>query len=161
MTVTYTLKNTGNVRLGVEPAVRVTGPFGLLPQYADGKKADELLPGSSVEQTVAVDDVWPLVFESVTVSATAVASTGLDDPGIGTVTGSAHAWAVPWALLAIVLIVVGAWLLLRRRRQHRGTPSGGGGRHSGDGGGAPALPPTAANEQPVTSTPLPEAQAVP
>lgn len=146
MTVTYTLKNTGNVRLGVEPAVRVAGPFGLLPQSADGKKVDELLPGSSVEQTVTVDDVWPLVLESVTVSATAVAAIGRDDPGIGTVTGSTHAWAVPWAYLALLVLIAAGWWWLRRRRQRRAAARRGRRSHARS-----AAPDTATPREPADS----------
>lgn len=121
LTVTYTLTNTGNVRYGVEPSVRASGPFGLLARTADGTKVDELLPGASVEQTVAVPEVWPLVIESVTVSAAAVSTLGRDDPGIGTVTGSTRAWAVPWPLLVLVVLLLSAWLVVRRRRR-RPTP---------------------------------------
>jgi hypothetical protein len=157
-TVTYTLSNTGNVRLGVHPSVRGSGQFGLLARSAAGSSIDDLLPGSSVEQTVTMPNVWPLVLESVRVSATAVAATNRDDPGIGTVTRTGHTWAVPWAWLAIVLIVVGVWLLLRRRRRRPGSPPPGG-RHSGTVTGAPVLPPTAATETHATSEPLPETQA--
>ena len=155
MTVTYTLTNTGNIRLGVEPAARVSSLFGLLAQSADGARVDELLPGSSVEQSIVVDDVWPLVLDSVTVSAPAVAAIGRDDPGIATATGSAFVWAIPWALLAILVLLVGGWLLLRRRRSRART---GGGRHSG--GGTPAAP-SAPAELPVTSPVLRETQVVP
>jgi len=158
LSVRYTLTNSGNVRVGVDPSVRAGGPFGLLARTVSGPTIDELLPGASVDQTVEVPNVWPLVLDSVVVSATAVAAPGRDDPGIGTVTGSGHAWAVPWALLAIVLLLVGGWLLLRRRRRHRINPRAG--RHAGDGNGAPLSPPRA-NELPATS-PLPDhSRAVP
>lgn len=121
MTVSYTIRNTGNVRMAVDPSVEVAGPLGLLAESADGERVDELLPGSEIRQTVTVDGVWPLVREDVTVSAVALAAPGGADPGLGAVTASVVVWAVPWALLVALLLLVALVLLwLRRRRRPRG-----------------------------------------
>lgn len=119
MEVSYTIRNTGNVRMAVEPAVEVAGPFGLLPESADGERVDELLPGSEVLQTVTVDGVWPLVREDVTVSAAALPGPGGLDPDLGSVTASVVVWAIPWVILGLLLLLVALMVLWARRRRRR------------------------------------------
>ena len=100
VTVDYTLRNTGNVRMAVEPEVAVGGAFGLLRERVDGDRVDELLPGGEVRRSTTVPGVWPLVLETVTVDATAVAPAAGDDPGVGTVVGAVRVWAVPGCVVA-------------------------------------------------------------
>lgn len=121
--VTYTLTNSGNVRFGIEPSVRGTGPFGLAPRTAEGRTIAELLPHAAVRQTVTLDDVWPFAIETVTVSARAVAALGRDDPGLGTVTASSWTWVLSWLYLVLVVLVGAAvaWFLQRRRSRRPGT----------------------------------------
>lgn len=119
--VSYTLQNTGNIAMAVEPSVTVAGPFGLRPVPARADRVDLLLPGSATQQTVTVDDVWALVRESVTIDAAAVAPAAGQDPGLGTVSASVTLWAVPWlavAVLALVLVFV-TWRSLARRARRR------------------------------------------
>ena len=115
--VSYTLRNTGNVRMAVEPTVRTAGVFGLLSREAQSKRVDELLPHGSAHRATVITDVWPLVVQHVTVSADAVAGPAGTDPGIGAVEASTWTLAVPWILLAVVLVLVGWWILRRRRRR--------------------------------------------
>jgi len=126
--VSYTLRNTGNVRMAVDPSVEVAGPFGLMSRRTDGERVDELLPGGEVRRSTTVTDVWPLVREQVTVSATAVAAVGRDDPGVGTVSAHVSIWAVPWLLLGLVLLLAAlvAAGVIRRRRRPRGRRVAGG-----------------------------------
>jgi len=141
--VEYTLTNSGNVRYGVEPSVRATGPFGIAPHNADGKKIDELLPHASVTQTVTLPGVFPLLLENVTVSATAVASVmGATDPGLGTVKATSWTWLWSWLLLVLLLLVgaLVAWREVRRRRRRPGVwgpPAGLWGAAPTPGGGTP------------------------
>lgn len=134
--VAYALENTGNVRMKVSPTVRVTGPFGLLPRSADGPVVDELLPGGSVDQTVAVPDVWPLVRLTTTVTAVAEAATGGADPGLDPVSSSTSTWAWPWLLVAVLvlLVLLIAWRVVRRRRRRRLPPPSEGSRRARRGG---------------------------
>jgi hypothetical protein len=119
--VGYTLRNTGNVRMAVQPDVRVTGPVGLLPRTARGDRIDELLPGSEVHVSTTVSGVWSLGRESVTVSATGLPSATGEDPGVGTVRASTQVWAIPWAVLALLVLLVGlvAYRVKRRPRRHQ------------------------------------------
>jgi len=136
MTVTYTLRNDGNIRMAVEPSVRVSGPFGLLPRTADGDRLDELLPGGQVQLTTTVDGVWPLVLQQVDVGARTVAAPAGADPGLGTVHGTTSLLAMPWlvvGLLALLVVLLVIRVLLRRRRA--APPSRGGGSDDGRGAG--------------------------
>jgi hypothetical protein len=122
MEVEYTLTNSGNVRFGVKPSVRATGPFGLAPHSADGKPVDELLPHSSVTQSVTLNGVFPLLLENVVVSAEATPAQGGSEPGVGTVHASSWMWLWTWLVLIVVLLVgVGLlWWQVRRRRNAPG-----------------------------------------
>jgi hypothetical protein len=128
--LTYTLRNTGNVRMAVEPSARVTGPFDLLARSAAGSRVDVLLPGAEVHQSITVTGVWPLVRETVTVSARAVATAAGDDPGLGTVTTSINTGALPWAGLAVLALLLAliVALVARRRGPRRGRRQGSGNR---------------------------------
>lgn len=112
-TVTYTLRNTGNVRMRVEPGVKVAGPFGLLPASTDGAPVDELLPRGEVEQEAVVDGVWPLVRSTVTVTARPSTAPDGAEITLDPVSVSQDLWTVPWLWLLVLLVVV---VLLTRRR---------------------------------------------
>lgn len=120
--VEYTLTNSGNVRVGVKPSVRATGPFGASPHTADGTAIAELLPHSSVTQKISFDGVFPAGLENVVVSAAAVAAQGGSDPGIGTVHASSWTWLWTWALPVVLLATGGVvtWFRIRRRRSRPG-----------------------------------------
>lgn len=142
--VTYTLTNTGNSRVSVAPAVRVAGPWGLLARTAAGQTIDELLPGSSVQQSVTVPRVWPLVREVVTVSAVAGAPVAGQVPGIPPAVASTVVWAIPWlvvvALLLILLLVVAITFRRRWRKQKLASAPAGSRRARRAGVGASAAP---------------------
>jgi hypothetical protein len=127
--VSYTVHNTGNVRLSAAQAVKVAGPFGLLPMTASAvSDAPELLPGESWKMTVPVAGVFPAFLLNGTVAidpalAAELADQPGSDSGLGVVEANADGWAVPWALLGLVLlvaaVVVGGILYPRRRRRVR------------------------------------------
>lgn len=121
VTATYTLQNTGNVAMAVEPTVTAAGPFQLRPTSAQADRVDLLLPGSVTEQSVTITDVWPLVRESVTVDAAAVAPVAGDDPGLGTVSARVVLWAVPWSAIAVLVVVLAlvVWRVLARRARRK------------------------------------------
>lgn len=133
VTVRYSLRNAGNVTLGVEPAVSVSGPLGLLPRNLDDQRLDDLLPGGSVEREVVVDNVWASIWNGAEVSAVAVAPTIGEDPGIGTVRAASGVWAMPWLALGLLLAVAAVGALVWYRRYRRSHPRPDGGRPSDTG----------------------------
>jgi hypothetical protein len=117
--LTYTLTNTGNTRLSVLPTSAASGPFGLGKVSATGKKIDELLPKASVTQTVELSAVWPLVADTVRVTAAATAPVAGNAPSLAAPTAHTVMWAVPWAYLALLALIAAGWWWLRHRRQRR------------------------------------------
>ncbi len=122
-TVTYTVHNTGNVRLSAGQTVALSGPFGWFPVDAGTVTAvPELLPGESWSVSVPVRGVVPAFWLTATtaLSPKLPAVTG-STPGVDGVAAEAGALAVPWALLVLLLVVaaavVGTVLVLRRGRR--------------------------------------------
>jgi hypothetical protein len=123
-TLTYTLTNEGNARLAPGTTASVSGPFGLLPATVADPELPELLPGSSVERSVRIEGIVPLVFMSADVVAAPEVvvregSTQAAPPTVADVRSSVVLWAVPWTTLVLLLLVAAAvvlWLRARRRR---------------------------------------------
>lgn len=123
-TVSYTLTNTGNTRLDPDVEVALGGPFGWAGVTA-ADDAPELLPGSSLQRTVEVVGVVPLVLLSAEVTATsqvvsrtlAGAEPSTLDPLVSQA-GAATA-AVPWTALAILaaIALLVAWRIVAARRR--------------------------------------------
>lgn len=105
---TYTVRNTGNVRLGAAQGLAVTGPFGLGRQTVELTDVPELLPGGEYTASVTVDDVT--AFGRLTSALTISASS---EPH-AVVAATAAAWAVPWRLLGCA--AAAAFIVWRRRR---------------------------------------------
>ncbi|MGA1838788.1 DUF916 domain-containing protein [Herbiconiux sp. 11R-BC] len=125
--VSYTIRNTGNVRLSAAQAVSLAGPFGLLPiDVTSVEPAPELLPGESWQVAVPVTGVFPAFVLSAKAVLTPQLAPELADasggtPQLTTVEGSASTVDIPWPLLVLLVlvaaIVVAAVLLVRRRRR--------------------------------------------
>lgn len=123
-TVTYTLTNIGNTRLDPTVEVDLGGPFGLAGVTA-ADDAPELLPGSSLQRTVEVAGVVPLIFLAADVTATsqvvsrtlAGAEPSALDPLVSE--GTAATAAMPWTALAILaaLALFIAWRIVAGRRR--------------------------------------------
>lgn len=117
--LTYSVRNTGNVRLGAQPTVRVDGPFGWLPRIGTGPPVNQILPRQVVTVVQEIPGVWPLVRLRAEASADplpAPGSTGVQPAP--TAPASVGFWAVPWPALA-VLALLAAVVLVRRRRRAR------------------------------------------
>jgi hypothetical protein len=126
-TVTYTVANRGNVRLGGTSYVTASGPFGLMEARSLDQELPELLPGEEVTFTVELDGVPAAIVDSATVHIDPAPVAG-DADTLEPTSQSALTLAVPWtllALLAVVGLVAFAW---RRYRRH-------------GGGGSSSLPP--------------------
>jgi len=110
-TVIYEVENTGNVRLVPSVELEVDGPFGLGDRTLT-RQLNELLPGQSATVRQALDDPRPPGRSTVRVSATAQDATARR---------SVSVWNVPWLVLALIALVVGAalTLVIKRRRARR------------------------------------------
>jgi hypothetical protein len=121
--VTYTLENTGDVRLGAAARVRAEGAFGIAGT-TEVQQAGELLPGDTVTSELTIPAApLMLLFGDIEVSPLAV---GEDDVAIPDAASEEFtALAVSWTSVAVVLIVIGGVVLavVLRRRSTRGRSS--------------------------------------
>ncbi|SNT60453.1 WxL protein peptidoglycan domain-containing protein [Actinacidiphila glaucinigra] len=120
--VTYTVENTGNVRLKARQLLRAEGLFGLIGQDAGLPDLPEILPGNSLTRTVTVNGIWPGVRLDTDVILQPLASD--DQPALRAhqVTASRSLWAWPWGQLIVLAALAtsgGAYALLRRRRRRK------------------------------------------
>lgn len=151
VTVRYTLHNTGNMRMAVEPSASVSGVLGMLSRSAKGDRVDDLLPGAEVEQEVTISRVWPLGLETVTVTAHAAKPSVGERPNLHVATASMHVWALAWwhlVVLALVLALV-ARLVVRRRRRRAWDRSAEAEAEDAAGAAAVPTPPEAATRRSV------------
>ncbi|MGW3891513.1 WxL protein peptidoglycan domain-containing protein [Micromonospora chokoriensis] len=120
LTATFTVRNTGNVRLTGQPTLAAFGPFGLGRRSVDAAALPEILPGGELTTTVRMTGVPPL-FRLTTSAAVTPAAVGdqVLDPQPTADTARVSVWAVPWpqlVLLALLALVVWALIAARRRR---------------------------------------------
>jgi hypothetical protein len=132
-TISYTVRNTGNVRLGAQQQVIISGLFG-------AKKAKPLadvpllLPKSSVAVSVTVPGVFPQLHMTGRVVLVPLKVAGDVDPALpAKITASTTFWAIPWALIAALALLLCASALWawRRRRSRRPPAAPPSGRHRG------------------------------
>jgi hypothetical protein len=124
-TISYSVANTGNVRLTGTHSVTVTGPFGQ-QVTAQMPALPDVLPGDSVRYTAVLPNLFPVGPMTAKISVTPgwpPRSQPLPTTASPT-TSSASLFAMPWSLLGLFVLLiglgVGVWLLLRmRRREHR------------------------------------------
>ncbi|GGH51384.1 DUF916 domain-containing protein [Microbacterium album] len=116
--VVYRVENTGNTRIAGTEALAVHTVAGLLRATSDAEPLPEILPGSTVElvrEVPAISLGW--VGGDV---ALAVEGVGLGAGALAPVSLEFSAVAVPWSLLAVLLIAcaiaAGVLLWIRRRR---------------------------------------------
>ncbi len=108
-TVSYTVHNTGNVRLTGSQAVSVTGPFGISSKLKL-TNLPTVLPGDSIRLTAQPRGLYPLGPMTAHVSLTPSIPTGAPQLALpaGNVTGTASLFAVPWSLFVLVIVLIGA-----------------------------------------------------
>mgnify|MGYP001249850023 CR=1 FL=1 len=166
LTVTYQVRNTGNLRMVASGGVGAEGPLGVALGEGTPVQVPEMLPGTVYEYSHTVSDVYPLFWLNGEVTLTPEAAPQAPRiPGLEPVTRSDSAVAVPWVPV-LVVVLLAAVLLWRRRLAKRrfaaavaaavaearqeeaaardaqaGTPA------PADGGGAPADTPPAPEEQ--------------
>ena len=111
--VSFTVRNTGNLRLAATPTVAIDGPFGMGASELTLEAIPELLPGGEYSGTVVMEDVR--AFGRLTGVLTLVPTT----PVLGPIEVSTTTWAIPMRVVIIVLFVIVALLVRRRRSRHR------------------------------------------
>ncbi len=130
--MTYTVRNAGNVRLSAHQVLEAAGPFGIGLGSTKPDDIPELLPGSSITLSGKIAGVLPLIRVTGTVELEPFSADGTVDPAPEAVSRSASSWAIPWLLLALLVVAVVVFRLVRRRRRAAG-PGGGRGRGRGPG----------------------------
>ncbi|MFG2040434.1 WxL protein peptidoglycan domain-containing protein [Dactylosporangium sp. NPDC048998] len=116
--ITYTVRNTGNVRLSGREQATVAGPFGLLSRDAAGE-LPEILPGNALTRTVTVRGVWPATRLTARIDVVPAGATA--DP-VPRASAATALWTAPWGqllVLAGVAAAVAGVLALRRRSKRR------------------------------------------
>ena len=118
MTVTYQVRNTGNLRLSGTGSIRVTGPFGWELARTGGLAMPELLPGGSLTVTERIVGVQPTLRLAAQVEVEPATFTQ-KLPAVARTTG---VWAWPWALgaaLGLALLGLASRLISRRVTRRR------------------------------------------
>lgn len=145
VTVTYKVRNSGNVRMNATQLVALDRRFHG-EMFGRPKPIEDLLPGSSV----TVTQTMPTRFSALNVDAlVSVFPTPVDPELLGASTfvqgkSSAMAWQWPVALLVAILLLIalafGAHRGYRRYEQHRNRPGAPGSRRSEKKRRLPRLP---------------------
>lgn len=134
--VTYTVHNTGNVRLAAHQKVTVSGPFGLLSKVQGLDDLPELLPGTTITRTATVSGVLPLVRLTTKVTLDPFSAAPVDPPP-DAVSRSQSIWAFPWMWFAVLgLLAVLLALVIWRRTRRGGLGAGPAAPVGGPGPGA-------------------------
>ncbi|MDI1465853.1 DUF916 domain-containing protein [Catellatospora sp. KI3] len=132
--ITYTVRNTGNVRLTGHQQLSVGSPLWAditVPSLPD---LPELLPGATLQRTVAVADAPPVGWLDATLRVDPQAvGTDLNPPTVSVVRHTTF-WAFTWvtwvglALVLLVLVICGLAIFFAVRRRRREPEQRTGGR---------------------------------
>lgn len=116
--VTYRVRNTGNVKLAGRPSVIITGLLGARASARALAQIPLLFPGSSVDLRARITGVLPEFRETTTVTVRPLVLAGDSDPGLVIHGAVGHFWAIPWVVVAVILLLVAiTYVRLRRRRR--------------------------------------------
>ena len=127
VTLSYVVKNTGNINLGAKQVAKLSGLFGGVGAMPKLPPIPELLPGSSAAYKITVHNVWPEFLLTGKVTVTPVGQPNAVLPTLKATSASTTVWAIPWALIILIVILgVGGYLsrrYLRKRAAARRKPS--------------------------------------
>lgn len=116
-TLTFTLKNTGNVALSGKVLAGVNTYFGIAVGELARQDVDELLPGSTRTISVAVSGTPQIGYLAPYVRLVPDVEDGALDPGqISQVSRDTSIFVVPWWLVVIIVAALLVALLVRIRR---------------------------------------------
>jgi len=121
LTVKYTVRNVGNIRLAGTQTVSARGIAG----WGDSQlrlDLPEVLPGNEIRQVVTLRGVPAAVKLDVGAEVHPVDNAGRIADPIEPVRATSSVWVLPWLLLVgAALLAAVAWLALHARRKHRRT----------------------------------------
>ena len=123
-TLTYRVRNTGNVRLGAKQTVTVSTLWGAKKAAEGIADVPEILPGDAVDMTAEIRSGFPAVWLTGSVHADPKAQPGDGKLPLYAVARDRGYWAVSWVLLAIVggvALLVAALFTVRHQRRRRRT----------------------------------------
>ncbi len=121
-TVTYTVRNAGNVNLSGMQRIDITGAFGRTGSIDVKAQIPLLLPGAEYPVRAHVTGLYPQLLMRARVTVRPTAPMGAYDPDLRPSSHSVTFWAVPWSSAAVVALIVlfTASTVLRRRGRRRG-----------------------------------------
>lgn len=122
ITASFTVTNTGNLRLAGQPSVRTEGPFGLGGRGSAAIALPQILPGNALRTTVTSRGVLPLVRVTVeTVVRPQTVDGQVVDPAPAVAVARTSIWLIPWPQLTVLglagLLAAGGWGIRRRGRR--------------------------------------------
>lgn len=124
-TLTYRVRNTGNVRLGARQAVTVRTLWGSDRTAQGVADVPEILPGDAVDMTAQVRGALPAIWLTGSVHADPLAQPGDEKLSLAAVTREHGFWAMSWTWVAIIggliLLFAGVFGLRRWRRRSSST----------------------------------------
>lgn len=130
--VSYTVHNSGNVRLSAQQAVSVTGMFGTKSKVVTPAGVQLLFPGGSQQVQVRVPGVFPAIFQKSHVTVTPSLFQDQKPMAVPTAVASASFTAIPLMLLLCILaLIVLVVLILLLRKRMKGRPQAKHGRNGG------------------------------
>jgi len=122
VTVSYTVANTGNVRLSGTQKVHVSSLFGGSQPSLPIADVKELLPGEQERVTATVKSVLPSFSSTAHISVVPTPVVGDIDPVLAAVDESSSVATIPWSTILLVLLlggIGGVWVWRRRVRARR------------------------------------------
>lgn len=120
--VTYTVRNTGNVRLQGRQQVTVSTPWGSTVDAKVNGELPELLPGNAIQLTAEVASVLPAGWLTAKVALEPAVAPGDQKLRVADVAATSTFAAVPWVPLAVLLSLIGLVVFRRYRRRKRPAP---------------------------------------
>jgi hypothetical protein len=120
-TISYTVANTGNVRITGSQEVTVSGPFGQ-SGFTTPPNLPTILPGDSIRVSTSVPGLFPdgPMTAKVTVKPGWPKNAIPIQPAAAVATDSASLFAVPWSLFGFVLLLIALAFGVRFYIRYRG-----------------------------------------
>src|SRR5262249_22986400 len=96
--LTYTVRNTGNVRLSDKQQIEVKDVIGRTVDSRAGKPLQDILPGATITLHEEFTGVPAALRLSTNVKVIPIKSTGSTDAPPAAETYSSSTWAIPWSV---------------------------------------------------------------